>query len=55
MDLKTRVITPSKDAGTPEKGLLKVGGGGSGVKLMKPAAGRKDTPYAGKKKTSDYF
>ncbi|CBJ26415.1 conserved unknown protein [Ectocarpus siliculosus] len=54
-DLKTRVITPSKDAGTPQKGLLKVGGGGSGVKLMKPAAGRKDTPYAGKKKASDYF
>ncbi|CAB1117338.1 unnamed protein product [Ectocarpus sp. CCAP 1310/34] len=54
-DLKTRVITPSKDAGTPQKGLLKVGGGGSGVKLMKPAAGRKDTPFAGKKKASDYF
>ncbi|CAM9277316.1 unnamed protein product [Ectocarpus sp. 12 AP-2014] len=54
-DLKTRVITPSKDAGTPQKGLLKVGGGGSGVKLMKPSAGRKDTPYVGKKKASDYF
>eukprot|EP00903_Cladosiphon_okamuranus_P013436 g12515.t1 len=56
-DLKTRVITPAKDAGTPQKGLLKVGGGdGSGVKPMKPAAGRKDTPYVSqKKKASDFF
>eukprot|EP00752_Nemacystus_decipiens_P008569 g7653.t1 len=56
-DLKTRVITPAKDAGTPQKGLLKVGGGGgSAVKPLKPAAGRKDTPYVSKKKkASDFF
>lgn len=56
-DLKRRVITPAKDAGTPQKGLLKVGGGGgSGVKPMKPTAGRKDTPYVSKKKkASDFF
>lgn len=55
-DLKTRVITPAKDAGTPQKGLLKVGGGGgSGVKPMKPVATRKDTPHVSKKKASDFF
>lgn len=52
-DLKTRVITPAKDAGTPQKGLLKVGGGGSVAKPMRPTAGRKDTPH--NKRAAHFF
>ena len=52
-DLKTRVITPAKHAGTPQKGLLKVGGGGSVTKPVRPTAGRKETPHS--KRAAHFF